>query len=105
MLVAFLMDVDVVAQLIDHSQNAHHDFPRGERSNRRAADSPIPTERPDGRLDPMPGPAEEAEPLMQAGGQGRDILRFIEFGGGGRIVLNLARCAAIAAATCSSLLG
>ena len=79
-LVAFRADVHVAAQVVDHAQHAHHHFAGRERRDRRAADPPIPAERPHGRLDPLPGPAQETVALMQAGREVVEVFRLVELG-------------------------
>jgi hypothetical protein len=64
----FLLKI-YVAQVVNHSQRAQYNFARRERRNGGTAQSPIPTERPHGRLNGSAHFAHDALPLQRSGQQ------------------------------------
>ncbi len=58
--------VDFAAEVVDDAQRGHDDLAGRERGDGRAADPPVPAQRPHDRLDESPGPAQKALPLIGA---------------------------------------
>jgi len=74
----------LVAKIVNHAERRDDDFASRKRSDRGTADPPIPAQRPNRRLDPLPHSAEVAMRQVLAGDFVLDDGEL--FGGGGRAI-------------------